>query len=76
MELDVTVTSSGACSIGNNRLNCGEVGAYILQHEDTDAVEVRIRATPHARYEDVANLLASLQSRHVRVQKLGFVNTR
>jgi biopolymer transport protein ExbD len=70
--VDLRVSSSGECTIGNDRLNCGVVGAYIVQHYDSDEVDVRLRVDRNVKYDEMAKVLASLQSSHI--VRVGFVN--
>jgi len=60
--------------IGDHRLNCGDVGAYIAKHYEVDEVDVRLRPDRSVKYDEMAKVLASLQSS--RIVRVGFVNYR
>jgi biopolymer transport protein ExbD len=70
--VELHVSSSGECTIGDHRLSCSDVGAYITQHYDVDEVDVRLRPDRGVKYDEIAKVLASLQSS--RIVRVGFVN--
>ena len=63
--VELRVSSSGECAIGDHRLNCGDVRAYIVQHYDPDDIEVRLHFDRGVKYDEIAKVLTSLQSFHI-----------
>lgn len=70
--VDLRVSSSGHCTIANHRLNCGDVGAYIVRHYDSDEVDVRLHVDRGVKYQEIVKVLTSLRSTHI--VRVGVVN--
>lgn len=72
--IDLRVSSSGECAIGEHRVSCSDLGAYIVQHYDSDEVDVRLHVDRSVKYDQIGRVLASLQSS--RIVRVGFANSK
>lgn len=70
--VDLRVSSSSHCIVGDHRLNCGDVGEYIVRHYDSDEVDVRLHVDRGVKYQEIVKVLTSLQSTHI--VRVGIVN--
>jgi len=62
LELDVSVSSSGDCSVGHRQTNCRDVGPYVQELRAQSDCRIYIHADRFAHYEDVSAALSSLQA--------------